>query len=707
MPLLEGCAGTLSTLAAHLSGVTHKHNSGPRRRGRWGLFVLLCAVCLCLPTAPTGAAGEATTSLYAPVNAPVGDVQGVAPYAYAITTSTTGYDIMLADGVNKDQRIARVKVDSVFFADVTASLSADGTNVAFRVVGDRLGGSSLYSVNVQSGKYVQIASAKSTVAGVGGYAWSPAGNTLAYVYAAPALDPAQADDEYGSIYVFSVGFQAAKLKSSTGNDHLLGFASDGLGVYVARREDRGGITLEHLVYLPLSGDTGTVLLRSQPGLRYSHYALWAAGAVPKVAYLVEGDYSLAASNSNVKEVMPIMAGAVRVVSKAAGGSGGKLTRPAGMGLATSDTLGVTNVLLRRDAEDYTHLSWTADGSGALAGGTRSGAAWRVDIEGSRVALGTALLGLHSASYTPGGTLEVLADNPVTRLVTLDYATGKVAATKYVGASVKPGGAVVRLGAPYIQQVNDTADNADGNWACGPTSVAMSLAYYGKLEPWYSYVGQNQLLPLSAPAAPAAPAAPVTPGPTKAPIGVDFAPYVTSVYTNNGHIYSAQARDPRGNLLAGLYGTISPTGFADWQTMATVLQWHGLSSQYVAATWDGVVGALRRGHPVLLGNQLTEAGHILLVVGYTGDGNLIVNDPYGNKFAPGYGSNNGYGVIYPWKRATARRALEVIGVYPPPKPTPTRMPTATMTATVVATFTATPVATTTSVPAPSATATPVP
>ena len=108
------------------------------------------------------------------------------------------------------------------------------------------------------------------------------------------------------------------------------------------------------------------------------------------------------------------------------------------------------------------------------------------------------------------------------------------------------------------------------------------------------------------------------------------------------------------------------------------------SQYVAVTWDGIVEALKRGHPVLLGNHLTSDGHILVVTGYTDDGNLLVNDPYGNRFAPGYGSNDGNSILYPWKRVTPRTALEVIGVYPPPTatsaPTQTNTPTPTETAT---------------------------
>jgi hypothetical protein len=107
------------------------------------------------------------------------------------------------------------------------------------------------------------------------------------------------------------------------------------------------------------------------------------------------------------------------------------------------------------------------------------------------------------------------------------------------------------------------------------------------------------------------------------------------------------------------------------------------------TWDNIVAALKRGHPVILGNELTSAGHIILVIGYTPDGNLLVNDPYGNRFAPGYGGNDGKGILYPWKRVTPRRALEVVGVYPPPSPTPTKTATPTVTPIVTTTPTNTP------------------
>ena len=157
-------------------------------------------------------------------------------------------------------------------------------------------------------------------------------------------------------------------------------------------------------------------------------------------------------------------------------------------------------------------------------------------------------------------------------------------------------------------MKDTAENGDGNWACGPTTIAMALAYYKRIEPW-------TLMMSAALVAATTPNPLVTPAPTSTPApitGADYAPYITNKYTAFGHTYDAVARDPRGNLLAGLYGTICPTGLADWGEMAQVLQWNNLNAQFVSITWDGIVGALKRGHPVVLGNELTSAGHIVLV-----------------------------------------------------------------------------------------------
>ncbi|MEO5952662.1 MAG: C39 family peptidase [Chloroflexia bacterium] len=241
--------------------------------------------------------------------------------------------------------------------------------------------------------------------------------------------------------------------------------------------------------------------------------------------------------------------------------------------------------------------------------------------------------------------------------------------------VKPGKVVLQLNVPFIHQVNDIS-GADGNWACGPTSVAMALAYYGKIAPW---PGTSSASAQS----------------SSTPTGSPYGAYVTDVFTTSAHAYRSTASDPLGHPVAGLYGAICPTGLADWGLIARVLEWNGLTTQHVALTFEGVKAALKRGHPVLIGNSLTSAGHVLLAIGYTANNQLIVNDPYGNRFAPGYGSSDGQSLFYAWNCMRATNAVEVIGIYPPPATvTPTPGPTDTPTITPTVTDTPQPQATAT-------------
>jgi len=120
----------------------------------------------------------------------------------------------------------------------------------------------------------------------------------------------------------------------------------------------------------------------------------------------------------------------------------------------------------------------------------------------------------------------------------------------------------------------------------------------------------------------------------------------------------------------LYGTIAPAGLADRGRMRSVFEWNGLTARQIGISFDSVVAALKRKHPVLIGNGLTQDGHILVAIGYTSNGDLIVNDPYGNRFASGYGANDGEGLFYLYSCMRVKNALEVIGTYPPPTSTPT-------------------------------------
>ena len=86
---------------------------------------------------------------------------------------------------------------------------------------------------------------------------------------------------------------------------------------------------------------------------------------------------------------------------------------------------------------------------------------------------------------------------------------------------------INLDVPYVHQVFDTEEAFDGHWACGPTSAAMVLAYYGLLEPHA----------LSNPA-------------QHNPYGF----YVSSLFEHNGHVFNTTSKTKTGTG-AGLYGAI--------------------------------------------------------------------------------------------------------------------------------------------------------
>ena len=87
---------------------------------------------------------------------------------------------------------------------------------------------------------------------------------------------------------------------------------------------------------------------------------------------------------------------------------------------------------------------------------------------------------------------------------------------------------VLLDVPYIHQLWDTPPEFHGSWACGPTSVAMALAYYGLLEP----------SPIEVP----------QPSSHESPFGR----YISQPFEYKGHAFQATAPTKQGHG-AGLYG----------------------------------------------------------------------------------------------------------------------------------------------------------
>lgn len=190
--------------------------------------------------------------------------------------------------------------------------------------------------------------------------------------------------------------------------------------------------------------------------------------------------------------------------------------------------------------------------------------------------------------------------------------------------------VINLNVPYVHQMLDVSDWFNGRCACGPTSTAMALAFYGKLSSSQSYGYYVAEKFGSFQAANNA---------VNCPLG----------YGLNGKIVY------RGRLQNGSYVE------GAWAyRIQQAIEVYGISTTFDGSpTLAKVKAALDRGHLVVLSTGLTNAGHLILVRGYTTDNKLIVNDPYGNKAAGSYGSRrNGADIRYTWSYMNPKWFVEV-------------------------------------------------
>lgn len=203
----------------------------------------------------------------------------------------------------------------------------------------------------------------------------------------------------------------------------------------------------------------------------------------------------------------------------------------------------------------------------------------------------------------------------------------------------PGGGKT-LNIPMVHQVWDTPNEFAGHWACGPTSAVMIAAYFKRLTP-----------------------KPITIN-TPTRHTNDFGWYVSNVYTTpTGNVLNRGQKDSSGRMAYGAYGTCTEGGAAWAWRIQDFLKFHKLGSKfYDTATPQIVVNAINAGHPVILSNQLTRAGHLIVVKGYENNGQvLITNDPYGNAAGSGYGRHmDGFNVRYSWSYVKAKWMVEVWG-----------------------------------------------
>ncbi|MEO0226266.1 MAG: C39 family peptidase, partial [candidate division WOR-3 bacterium] len=181
-----------------------------------------------------------------------------------------------------------------------------------------------------------------------------------------------------------------------------------------------------------------------------------------------------------------------------------------------------------------------------------------------------------------------------------------------------------LDIPYIHQVYDTPDWFNGHWACGPTTAMMAIIYYRRLPIWSCQCSYPY------------------------PHTSNWGRYICERYFYREVNYNLQAQDPNGNWAMGGYGYMWNGSNSPYSTMYRYYQNHNISSQRDdSPTLNEAVAELNAGYPYSLCNGLTSAGHLILCVGYAGNGIIISNDPYGNKNRPGYPNYYGRYARYDW------------------------------------------------------------
>ncbi|RLE92711.1 MAG: hypothetical protein DRN04_09505 [Thermoprotei archaeon] len=204
-----------------------------------------------------------------------------------------------------------------------------------------------------------------------------------------------------------------------------------------------------------------------------------------------------------------------------------------------------------------------------------------------------------------------------------------------------------LEVPYINQKYDVPEWFDGRYSCGPTCVAMVLAYYGVLPPW----------PLNC----------SKPFPHESLYGK----YIVCKFKVGDFVFDERQPDAsRMHYGYGIHGYVYEPGVgAVWSKIVELFKLFGFEA-YVDTTpmWEELVAEINAGRPVILGTEITSSGHLVVAVGYTSDKGVVVNDPAGDK-SLGYFNYNGAKVIYDWPGVNNGRVnLKKIKVFITVRPT---------------------------------------
>ncbi len=181
-----------------------------------------------------------------------------------------------------------------------------------------------------------------------------------------------------------------------------------------------------------------------------------------------------------------------------------------------------------------------------------------------------------------------------------------------------------LDMPYINQVYDTPDYFNGNWACGPTSSMMVLAYYKVLPEWSIWCS------------------------TPSGHYSSYGRYISDAYRFKQIDYSFQAPDPNNKLAKGAFGFMWTGSYSPHSRMVNYYNNHGIAASLKDnPSYEDALKEVNAGRPYTVCVGLTTVGHIVVAHGTaTANHTLIFNDPYGNKNIS-YPSPNGKNVKYDW------------------------------------------------------------
>ncbi len=245
-------------------------------------------------------------------------------------------------------------------------------------------------------------------------------------------------------------------------------------------------------------------------------------------------------------------------------------------------------------------------------------------------------------------------------------------TRAVETAKLPANVDVNLNVPYIHQLWDTPNDFHGSWACGPTSVAMLLAYYGLIESKPIEVQATSKTPQHT---------------------SNYGFYVAKPFDYNGHVFKISSPTKTGKG-AGLYGAIvdrigngwgahvydSPNGKGILSVLQKFFKGTGNSADFFsrprrsegsrymdkATAESRMKNSLDQGHPLIVSGFFQDTyDHLIIVRGYYRNDNgelmWIVNDPYGFETDKSYDGGN---VAYEFFEINPKYVIQVEGSFVP-------------------------------------------